>query len=928
MQQTESTKLLYALEAKPVVDSLTELQSGLECLPLESLEDLLNAPSSEFHYRPTLEEAVWHPVLVLHSSGSTGIPKPVIMRHGSFTVMDNDRNFPSIPGRKNHDLTVWDFDGFSRARIYEPFPPFHLTGFFNKVMIPLFTNAVPVFGPPLRPPSGSLVAEIMRKQKIRGCILPPSLVEQLLCEPDGLDLIRQLRVFCYAGGPLSEAAGNAISKATLVCQFYGSTEIGQVRQLVPQREEWSYMEFHPLAKLEFERYDKKSFELVLFLDDDEHSDSMALKYNYPGVKVWHSKDLFEPHPAKSGLWRFYGRTDDILVLSNGEKLNPVPMENQLQGSQNISGALVVGQGQIQPMLLLEIRQCGTIDEMWPMIEEANQRMPSHGRITRSMILLAKAEKPFIRAGKGSVVRKLTENLYADEVANFYKDKDSFVEESPVLTATLFTLEAISTMIALAIPLNIVGQDWTKNLYTLGMDSLKTTEALKSVRAALRPHRTEAQISWLSMETFYQYPSISQLSQVILDFLNNGELPHASNKLMDMAGMLDKYTRSLSPAVANTTKAQSNHLSIVISGTTGWLGGYLVEEYVRQSNVSNIICLNRSLEVKAKEQWDRHCRSRDFACEFKSTKMEFLTADFGQSQFGLDQETWSRICECDLIVHSAWRVDFNMALASFEDNIQSVQTVCNMSASNVRRPRIAFVSSISSVGPWNRKYSDEGIPETAIQDFNAALDIGYGQSKNVAERILEQASTAHDIPVSIFRIGQIGGPSEHSSKLVKWPPRDSVPAMLRTSEAIGCVPNDLPSVDWIPVNVVAKILIEVTLYEFDNSGVDNLRHYNVVNPRPVDWSKFLDLSIQKLGPDIQAVPLSRWVENLYSFDRTDLKELLSKPALKTRDFFALMASNGATTRFQTGKCAVASTTMASLPPADEALMQEWLEQCLG
>lgn len=122
------------------------------------------------------------------------------MTRGALAITDNDRNFPRVLGRENHDLAVWDFHGAS-VRICEPFPPFHLAGFFDKVMVPLFTNVIPIFGPPLRPPSGQLAAEIMMQQAFRGCILPPFVAEQLLHEPNGLVLFKKLDVFIYAGGP-------------------------------------------------------------------------------------------------------------------------------------------------------------------------------------------------------------------------------------------------------------------------------------------------------------------------------------------------------------------------------------------------------------------------------------------------------------------------------------------------------------------------------------------------------------------------------------------------------------------------------------------------------------------------------------------------------------------------------------------------------
>ena len=121
----------------------------------------------------------------------------------------------------------------------------------------------------------------MKQQKIRGCILPPSVVEQLLHEPNGLDCFKRLEVVCYAGSPLSQPTGDKISRVTAICQFHGSTEVGQIRQLAPRSEDWSYMEFHPKTRLEFRPSDDDAFELVVFADATTE-ESVALNHNYPG----------------------------------------------------------------------------------------------------------------------------------------------------------------------------------------------------------------------------------------------------------------------------------------------------------------------------------------------------------------------------------------------------------------------------------------------------------------------------------------------------------------------------------------------------------------------------------------------------------------------------------------------------------------------
>ena len=531
MEQTSSFKVFYTTEMESLVKGLAASRAGLKSAAIESLNDLLEIEAPLLPFRPRFDEAVRQPVVVPHSSGSTGLPRPVVMTHGIFTILDNDRNFPNVAGRKNHDLTTWDFDG-TPGRIYEPFPPFHLAGFFNKVVVPLYTTSIPVFGPPLRPPGGAFVADIMKQQKIRGCILPPSVVEQLLHEPNGLDLFKRLEIVCYAGGPLSQATGDKISRVTAICQFYGSTEVGQIRQLVPRSEDWSSMEFHPKTRLEFRPSDDDAFGLVVFADATTE-ESVALNHNYPGVEEWHTKDLFKPHPTKKNLWRFHGRRDDILVLSNGEKLNPVPMESQLQALPMISGALVTGQNRFQPALILGMNNANSksddelIDQVWPAVELARTNMPGHGRIVRSMILLAKIDKPLVRAGKGTVVRKLTENAYAEEIGDLYSRRPERISTKPSpLVATAFSSDTTDKLIRsiLQSTLNAAELKDSDNLYISGLDSLKTTEAVETLRSSLLPHRTPSEISWLSAETFYNNPTISQLSQLVLAFLNHGIIP--------------------------------------------------------------------------------------------------------------------------------------------------------------------------------------------------------------------------------------------------------------------------------------------------------------------------------------------------------------------------------------------------------------------
>ncbi|KAL8793203.1 MAG: hypothetical protein Q9195_004233 [Heterodermia aff. obscurata] len=931
MKQTKSTKILYTSELEAILQNLLASVQDIQCATVGSLDSLLEANGPSFPFGPDFDEAVRQPVVVLHSSGSTGIPKPVVMTHGTFAIADNDRNFPRVPNRENHDLTVWDFHGAS-GRIYEPFPPFHLAGFFNKIMVPIFTNAIPIFGPPLRSPSGNLTAEIMLQQTVRGCILPPFVAEQLLHESDGLEFFKKLDVFIYAGGPLSQATGNAISSVTTVCQFYGATEVGQIRQLVPRPEDWSYMEFHPDTKLELLPSDDDAYELVLLADPTTES-SCALNHNYPGVKEWHTKDLFRPHPTKSGLWKFHGRKDDIIVLSNGEKLNPVPMESHLQTLAIISGALVVGQGRFQPALLLESKDSGEkgsnviIDEVWPTIESANLLVPGHGRITRSMVLLAPAGKPFIRASKGTIIRKLTETAFQKEIEDLYAGTyQTRSTSNPVLLATAFTSEAIMNLVrSILLPIVHPQLRDTDNLYIHGLDSLKTLEALQALRSSLLQHRTMVQLSWLTVDTFYSNPSIYSLSQIILDFLNHGTVTLKQDRIAKMTTILERFVTSMAPAqIGPASDTKFHGLSVAITGTTGSLGEFLLDQYTSDPRISTIYCLNRS--TTAEQQWRSHSSIHNRVDPIKNVALKFITVDLGHKTLGLDHNEYASIAhECDIVVHSAWKIDFNQDVSSFTDVIQSVCTFANWSISSPRQPRLVFISSISSVGSWNSALKDESsIPEEPIDELSAAFAFGYGESKRIAERVLDKASTDFGANISVLRVGQIAGATLSAD--TKWTQREIIPSLIKTSKAMGIVPNDLPSVDWIPVDTVAKIISDISLDKLQDLSKNGPRYYHVVNPKPVSWLEFLPQMKHHCGPNARAVPLLEWVEKLSTFDPTNLNDLTLYPALRISKFFSIFASSRPTVRYTTSACVEASRTMAELQPVDHSSMDIWLKQC--
>lgn len=74
---------------------------------VEGLKELLYGNFIEhYKYNKTFEEAAQDPFLVVHTSGSTALPKPIIMYHGGVTTVDNQHLIPSLDGFDAHRMVL------------------------------------------------------------------------------------------------------------------------------------------------------------------------------------------------------------------------------------------------------------------------------------------------------------------------------------------------------------------------------------------------------------------------------------------------------------------------------------------------------------------------------------------------------------------------------------------------------------------------------------------------------------------------------------------------------------------------------------------------------------------------------------------------------------------------------------------------------
>ena len=789
-----------------------------------------------------------------------------------------------------------------------------------------------MLGPALKPPSGFLAADILSSQDARALFVPPIIIEQLLGESKGIEYFSKMDWVCYAGGPLSQFAGDSLKDVVDLCQYYGATETSNIPQLFPSRDKWAYMEWHPACNLEMQPFDLEegTYEMVHFMNDDTRAHSL-LNHNLPGLHEWRTKDLFKRHPTEEKLWQFSSRVDDIIVLSNGHKFNPVTAESVVQEDALVAGALIVGLGKFQPALVVELKSpdsdAAAIDSIWPTVERANTRLPGQGRISRNKILVAPRGKPFHRTGKGTIVRKLTEKNFATEIEKLYADGDETMTTKAPIWQT-FEEEALKRLLQAVVSQSLPKVEISEkdDLFLRGLDSLKTVEMVQAVRAGLRHRLTAEKKSKISSRMVYENPSIEKLARAISRLLDLDDSASSvpaktdqdSERVTAMLAMAEKYSQGLKKLENMSAKAIKDlDLHIALTGSAGSFGCRILCELLQDPKIAKISCLDRSDNAQERHQ------ANPLTANLDKSRIFYHQIDINEPNLGLPEATASMLTgDVDIIVHNAWKVDFNQTLASFENHIRGTRSMIDWSTASPKRPRVIFVSSISSVKNWSRIQGQEPVPNAPISDYSAASNMGYGESKLVAESILARANERAGVPVSILRVGQIAGSTVASD--VAWPAQEWFPSLIRTSKTLRIIPEGLPDVDWIPIDRLAAIVKEIIDADF---GADNLAVYNLVNAKTTPWSSVLKILRECLGEASKVVPLATWLDTLEKtdVDTLDEKELASKPALKILPVLRELLDVKVGVQYDTTRAIKASRSMHDLSAVNEVWLQAWLQQ---
>ncbi|KAI0099721.1 putative NRPS-like enzyme [Nemania sp. FL0031] len=915
-------------------------------LTLPSVDELLGRIHQHYTCHKTYEKNAQEPIWAIHTSGSTGLPKPIVWTSEAVTRHQNCGDNTPPEG-------VPSLDYFIRGkRVLSTLPPFHGAGLGQHLFyaIPFGSTVVAPAATPI--PSAQGVVDALKQTPADVAILVPSVVAELAQNPALLDYVAaNLKLILYCGGDLPQAIGDRVAaKIPLRCQW-GASEVGFAHQLWPSElgpKDWRYIRFHPCAGASFEKTLDDTYELV-FRKKPSLASSQAVfgVLGQQQLEEYRTRDLFEPHPTVPDAWCWRARSDDIIVFLNGEKTNPVTMEQSIVAKNpEVTGALVVGAQRFEAALLIEpastvkttstADQAALIERIWPSIHEANNIAPAHARVNKSMILIGDQSRPFIRTGKGTIQRVGSIAQYSVEFDKLYSDADAeyeIADEMSSLIDTNTVTQRIRDAVLATTGWNSIGE--STNFFANGMDSLQAMQIVRALRRSFSR-------SQLALPTLYRNPSIVELTtEITSQTSTQGDSETMQSLLSSYQGLIHQ----IEPGSANSRN--NGAIDVVLTGSTGTLGTFLLWALLNQRGIGHVFCLNRSSDGGQAAQASRFEAASLPMGEFDK-RVTFYQANLASPSLGLEEAAYKNLrSRVGLVIHNAWPVNFNLDLSAFRPQLAGLVNLFALANSSApRKMKFLFISSVGVVagGPPNPEPAPEALTE--VQDMPHGN--GYSKSKLLAEHLCDSGARHLGIPVAVARVGQIAGAVRNKGI---WNPSEWLPSLVISSRHLGCLPDNLGHrfsvVDWVPVDALADVVVDLVMYlNGDESiGSKGATVFNLRNPTETTWEALLPAvkeSIDSnLGREIEIVPPETWLSRLEKSieaattvnEEADFKaRAATNPAMKLfgfyRDELWKDSKGAAQAPMAIERALAASPTMQGLEPVRPSWMRMWVDGWLA
>jgi len=461
------------------------------------------------------------------------------------------------------------------------------------------------------------------------------------------------------------------------------------------------------------------------------------------------------------------------------------------------------------------------------------------------------------------------------------------------------LPALLDCVGRTVGSTVRGSSGDDRLFDLGLDSLRLVHLTLAVERQLGLSLRFAQLE--------DNPTLQELAARL------GGAPEDAAQTVDLRveAVLNAEIRPPEGQAPPAERPQT----ILLTGATGFLGAYLLRELLDRTT-ADVSCLVRAPdELTAGERLRQALTLYGLWDERDAASIRPLPGDLSRRLLGLSPDRFAALADgLDAIYHNGAWLNFVHSYHHLKPvNVDGTREILRL-ACRGRTKALHYVSTASVF--YGPAYDGQLIDEAVPLDHPDGLDLGYVQSKWVAEQLVWQAAQ-RGLPVSVYRPAWILGDSRtgHASG------EELFGRLVR-----GCVQLGLaPRLDYLwrgaPVDYVSRAIVALA-----TSHGPAGRAFHPGSLHPVAWERVVAW-IADAGYKIDLVPYDRWLAALQACDDNPLLPLLP--------FFAERESDGCKTRTEryaqralahldgAATLAALPATVPACPPLDRDVLHQYL-----